>query len=120
MATNAKRCIPRDKAWHAAKVALPPIVGRGWVGGDRVGQEGWAKLGNGFAASVVAGKGAIDPYKRSCGRVWGLSSPMLAKVTRWQEGDAARAANGFVLPCWWWGNNRLTRDGIASQLCWQC
>jgi len=100
---NAKRCIPRDKARRAAEAALPPIVGRGWVGEDRVGKKGWAELGDGFAASVVAGEGAIDPYERSCGRVWGLPPPMLAKDTRWREGDATGAADGIVLPCWWWG-----------------
>jgi hypothetical protein len=51
----------RAKTWHADKAALPSIVGRGWVGEDRVGKKGWAKLSNGIAASVVAGKGAIDP-----------------------------------------------------------
>jgi hypothetical protein len=58
---NAKLWRLRGKAWPAAKVALPPIIGRGWVGEDRVGKKGWAELGNGVAASVVAGKGAIDP-----------------------------------------------------------
>jgi hypothetical protein len=58
---NAKRCSLRSKARHAAKAALPPIIGRGWVGEDRVGKKGWAELGNGIAASVVAGEGAIDP-----------------------------------------------------------
>ena len=72
---NAKRCIPRDKARRTAKAMLPPIVGRGWVGEDRVGKEGGAELGNGFVASMVAGEGAIDPYERSCGRVWGLPPP---------------------------------------------
>ncbi len=73
----------RFKARHAPKAALPPIVGRGWMGEDRVGKKGWAELGDGFAASVVAGEGAIDPYERSCGRVRGLLPPMLAKDTRW-------------------------------------
>jgi hypothetical protein len=40
---NAKCCKLRSKVRH------------------RVGKKGWAELGNGFAASVVAGKGAIDP-----------------------------------------------------------
>ncbi len=56
-------------------VALPPIVGRGWVGEDRVSKKGRAKLGDGVAASVLAGEGAINPYKRLCGRVWGLPPP---------------------------------------------
>jgi hypothetical protein len=64
---NAKRCIPRDKARRAAEATLPPIVGREWVGEDPVSQEGWAKLGDGFAASVVAGEGAIDPYAQPPG-----------------------------------------------------
>ena len=51
---NAKRCILRDKARRAAEAALPPIIGRGWVGEDRVGKEGGAELGDGFVASVVA------------------------------------------------------------------
>jgi hypothetical protein len=71
------------------------------VGEDRVGKKGWAELGNGVAAFVVAGKGAIDPYEPSCGHVWGLPPPMLAKGTRWQEEYAAGAADGIVLPCWW-------------------
>ena len=64
-----------DKARRAAEAAVPPIVGRGWVGEDRVGKEGGAELGNGFVASVVAGKGPIDPYEQSCGCVWGLPPP---------------------------------------------
>ncbi len=100
---NAKRWRLQGKAQPAAKAALPPIVGRGWVGEDRVGKKGWAELSDGFAASLVAGEGAIDPYKRSCGHVWGLPPPMLAKDTRWQEGDAAGVTDGFVLPCWWQG-----------------
>ncbi len=67
----------------AAETALPPIFGRGWVGEDQVSEKGWAELGDGFAASVVAGEGVIDPYEQSCGRVWGLPPPMLAKDTRW-------------------------------------
>ena len=58
---NAKRWRLRGKARPAAKAALPPIVGRGWVGEDQVGKKGQAKLGNGVAASVVADEGAIDP-----------------------------------------------------------
>jgi hypothetical protein len=58
---NAKRCSLHSKARHAAKAALPPIVGRGWVGEDQVGKKGQAELGNGVATSVVAGKGAINP-----------------------------------------------------------
>ncbi len=50
---------------------------------------------------MVAGEGAINPYKRSCGRVWVLPPPMLAKGTRWQEEYAAGAADGIMLPCWW-------------------
>jgi hypothetical protein len=82
-------------------IVLPPIVGRGWVGEDQVGKKGRAELGDGIAAAVVAGKGAIDPYKQSCGHVWGLPLPMLAKGTRWREEYAAGAADGIVLPCWW-------------------
>ncbi len=67
------------------------------MGEDQVSKKGRAELGNGIAASVIAGKGAIDPYERSCGRVWGLSPPMLAKGLRY----AAGAADGIVLPCWW-------------------
>jgi hypothetical protein len=50
---------------------------------------------------VLADEGAIDPYEQSCGRVWGLPPPMLAKGTRWQEEYAAGAADGIVLPYWW-------------------
>ncbi len=72
---NAKRWRLRGKARPAAKAAPPPIVGRGWVGEDRVRKKGWAELGDGVAASVVAGEGAINPYKQSCGRVWELPPP---------------------------------------------
>jgi hypothetical protein len=58
---NAKHCLPRSNARHAAKTALPPIIGRRWVGEDQVGKKGRAKLGDGIAASVVAGEGAINP-----------------------------------------------------------
>ncbi len=44
----------------SAAVAPPPVV-VGREGVDQVGNEGQAELGNGIAASVVAGKGAIDP-----------------------------------------------------------
>ena len=71
------------------------------MGEDQVSKKGRAELGDGVAASVVADKGAIDPYEQSCGRVWGLSPPMLAKGTRWQEEYAAGAADGIMLPCWW-------------------
>ncbi len=59
--TNAKRWRLQDKARPAAKAALPPIVGRGWVGEDQVSKKGRVKLGNGVDASVVASEGAIDP-----------------------------------------------------------
>ena len=58
---NAKRWALQGKARPAAEAALPPIVGRGWVGEDQVGKKGRAKLGDGVAASVVAGEGAINP-----------------------------------------------------------
>ncbi len=58
---NAKRLRLQGKARPAAEAALPPIIGRGWVGEDQVGKKGWAKLGNGIAASVVASEGAINP-----------------------------------------------------------
>jgi hypothetical protein len=50
------------------------------VGEDQVDKEEGAELGNGFVASVVAGEGAIDPYERSCGRVWGLPPPCLRRT----------------------------------------
>ena len=59
---------------------------------------GAADLGDGVAAPVVAGKGAIDPFKRSYGRAWGRSPPMLMKGAMWREECAARAAaKGIVL-----------------------
>ncbi len=70
------------------------------MGEDQVGKKGRAELGNGVAASVVAGEGAIDPYEQLYGRVWGLPPPMLAKGSRWREEYAAGAADGIVLPCW--------------------
>jgi hypothetical protein len=60
MVMNAICCI-LHLVWLATKAALPPIVGRRWVGEDRVGKKGRAELGDGVAASVVAGKDAIDP-----------------------------------------------------------
>ncbi len=39
------------------------------MGEDQVGKKGWAELGDGFATSVVAGEGAINPYEQSCGHV---------------------------------------------------
>ena len=61
-----------------------------------------ADLGDGIATPVVAGEGAIDPFERSCGRVWGRSPPMLTKGAQWREECAARAAaEGIMLPCWW-------------------
>jgi hypothetical protein len=46
-----------------------------------VGKKGWAELGDGVAASVVAGEGAINPYEQSCGRMWGLSPPCLQRAS---------------------------------------
>ena len=46
------------------------------MGEDRVGKKGWAELGDGFAASVVAGEGAIGPLLPSlqwCGWEGGTS-----------------------------------------------
>ena len=41
------------------------------MGEDQVGKNGRAKLGDGVAASVVAGEGAINPFaKRSGGLAW--------------------------------------------------
>jgi hypothetical protein len=48
---------------HATKAALPPIVGRGWVGEDQVGKKGRAKLGDCLVAPEVMGKAAIDPWQ---------------------------------------------------------
>ena len=48
------------------------MVRFGWEGVDRAGGEQQADLGDGIAASVVAGEGAIDPADLSpigwCGR----------------------------------------------------
>jgi hypothetical protein len=61
----AKRWSPWSiaRTRRAAEVVLPPIVGRGWVGEDRVGEKGWAELGDGLAAPEVTGEGAIDPWR---------------------------------------------------------
>jgi hypothetical protein len=60
----AKRWSLRSIVWarRATEAALPPIVG-GWEGDDLVGEKGWAKLGDGLAAPVVTGKGAIVPLR---------------------------------------------------------
>ncbi len=61
------------------------------MGEDRVGKKGWAELGDGVAASVVACEGAIEPFaKRSGGLAWAdaiggaavgpYSPPMVAEV----------------------------------------
>jgi hypothetical protein len=47
-------------AWCSAALAPPPVV-VGGEGVDQAGNERQAKLGDGVAAYVVAGKGAIDP-----------------------------------------------------------
>jgi hypothetical protein len=55
----------------SAAVAPPPVV-VGGEGGERAGDEGRAKLGDGVATFVVAGEGAIDPAELppmvQCGR----------------------------------------------------
>jgi hypothetical protein len=58
----AKRWSPQSiaRARCADDVALPPIVG-GWEGDDQVSEKGRAELGDGLAALVVMGKGAIVP-----------------------------------------------------------
>jgi hypothetical protein len=70
----------------------PPIVGRGWVGEDQVGEKGWAKLGDGLVAPEVTGEGAINPWQPylvapvgSCEQpANGVHSPsMLTKGTKW-------------------------------------
>jgi hypothetical protein len=43
----------------------PPMLRSGEEGEDRVGTEGRAKLGDGFATPVGADKGAIDPTERA-------------------------------------------------------
>jgi hypothetical protein len=61
------------------------------VGEDRVGKKGRAELGDGVAASVVACKGAIEPFAKQSGglaRADGIggaavgpySPPMVAEV----------------------------------------
>jgi hypothetical protein len=50
------------QARHAAEAALPPIIGRGWVGEDQVSKKEWAKLGDGLVAPEKTGKGAINPW----------------------------------------------------------
>ena len=63
---------------------------------------GAADLGDGIAAPVVAGEGAIDPFEQSYGRAWGRSPPMLTKGAKWREECATgAAAKGIVLPRWW-------------------
>ncbi len=53
-------------------------------GGDRAGKEGLSELGNGVAAPVVAGKGAIDPYERSFNLARVRSPPMFSKDVMWR------------------------------------
>jgi hypothetical protein len=61
------------------------------VGEDQVSKKGWAELGDGVVASVVACKGAIEPFaKQSGGLAWAnsiggaavgpYSPPMVAEV----------------------------------------
>ncbi len=53
-------------------------------GGDRAGKEGLSELGNGVAAPVVAGEGAIDPYEQSLDLARVRSPPMFSKDMVWQ------------------------------------
>ena len=68
-------------------------------GGDRAGKEGLAELGNGVAAHVVVGEGAIDPYNPACVQ----SLPMFTKDVTWrgeQDGvDASKESDeGAIHP----------------------
>ena len=63
-------------------------------GGDRAGKEGLSELGNGVAAPVVAGEGAIDPYERTFDLARLRSPPMFSKDVTWQgERDGVDAPN---------------------------
>ncbi len=63
-------------------------------GGDRAGKEVLSELGNGVAAPVVAGKGAIDPYERTFDLACSRSPPMFSKdVTLRGERDGVDAPN---------------------------
>ena len=90
----AKRWSPWSiaRARRAAGAALPPIVGRGWVGEDQVGKKGWAELSDGLVTPEVTGKGAINPWqpylvapiggcKQPANGVH--SPPMLTNGTKW-------------------------------------
>ena len=46
---------------HLQNTATPPLVIFIGEGVDRVGGEGVAELGDGVAAPIYAGEGAIDP-----------------------------------------------------------
>jgi hypothetical protein len=54
-------------------------------GGDQAGKEGLSELGNGVAAPVVAGEGAIDPYEQSFDLALVRSPPMFSKDVTWRE-----------------------------------
>ena len=63
-------------------------------GGDRAGKEGLSELGNGVAAPVVAGEGAIDPYERSFDLALVRPPPMFSKNVTWRwERDGVDAPN---------------------------
>ena len=63
-------------------------------GGDRAGKEGLSELGNGVAAPVVAGEGAIDPYERSFNLALVRPPPMFSKNVSWRwERDGVDAPN---------------------------
>ncbi len=56
---NAGDCVPKHgmpPRWRSS-----PSLVEGGVGENQIGKKGWAELGDGVAASVVAGKGAINP-----------------------------------------------------------
>jgi hypothetical protein len=87
----AKHWNYQSRARLATKAVLSPIVG-GWEGDDQVGEKGQAEFGDGLAAPVVTGEGAIVPWQPwgvapvgGCGRpADGVHpSPVLAKGTKW-------------------------------------
>jgi hypothetical protein len=94
--------------------SAPPLVD-GWEGDDQVNQKGRAELGDGLAAPVVTGKGAIVPWQPcgvapvgGCGRpANGVHSPPCLRRAQSGEGNA------IPLPCF---QRALIGEGNAMAL----
>jgi hypothetical protein len=66
---NTVNCVPKHGVPPMQR--SPPLLVEGGWEKTKLAKKGWAELGDGVAASVVACKGAIKPFaKRSGGLTW--------------------------------------------------